>query len=92
MSNRFFVIDDERANAREAFVTNDAKHDECMRQYSGYVSVRVFNNEEDAQKFCTSYNNYEGCETHECTCCTHGCTMSAYEYAHWNGQCAYTGT
>lgn len=91
MNNKYYVIDDERSNAREAFVTDEEKSDECLANYSGYYIVKEFEKEEDADKFCIAYNSYEGVPPVELSCCSNGCTVSAWDYAHWNGKCAYTG-
>lgn len=87
------VIDDERG-AREAFVVDEERAAECLSNYSGYYIVREFETEAEANAFCEAYNNYEleKDKPVECHCCSEGCTMSAYEYGHWNGGCAYKGT
>ena len=45
----------------------------------------------EAENICQRYNDYIGEPDVECSCCSEGCIMSAFEYAHMTG-CAYSGT
>lgn len=87
----FYVINDERCSHREAFVANESKAADCFRSYSYYYIVDTFNKISDAQKFCDSFNTYEGCSPVKLDCCCRKCTLSAMDYAYWNGKCAYAG-
>ena len=44
-----------------------------------------------AEKICRDFNDYVGEPDVECSCCSEGCTLSAFEYAYMTG-CAYSGT
>lgn len=86
---KYYVIDDERAKSREAFVIAE---DEELSSYSYWFTVAVFNNRKEAEEFCDKYNSYDGCDDIELDCCSDGCIMSAYDYYHSSGRCAYEGT
>lgn len=88
----YYVLNDERSrNGREAFVVTSEEADRCFENYSGYYTIETFETEKEAKEFCTKFNNYEGEEPVELSCCSRGCTMSAFDYGHWNGCCAYEG-
>ena len=88
---RYYVISDMKLEYRDAFVCPEDEVDEKTSNYSGYVIVDTFDTAEEAEIFCTLYNNYDGEPDVKCSCCSNGCVMSAGEYAHWNGKCAYQG-
>lgn len=90
-TDKYYIIDDSWAEAREAFVSHNCG--DYNTSYEGYFGLDVeFDTAEEAQDFCDKYNAYEGVEGRELNCCAYGCYVSAFEYAHWNGKCAYMGT
>lgn len=88
----FYVVDDARARAREAFVTDALGLARARSSYSYYFVVEFFDNREEADGFCESYNYYDDEPDVELTCCSKGCTMTAFDYAHRGDGCAYEGT
>ena len=89
--DKYYIIDDLFADARDAFVSRNCE--DYNDTYGGYYGLDVvFDTFEEAQEFCDKYNAYEGVEGRELNCCAGGCYVSAFEYAHWNGKCAYMGT
>ena len=90
-SMRYYVISDMKLEYRDAFVCPEDEFDEKISNYSGYFIVDTFDTAEEAEIFCTHYNNYDGESDVKCSCCSNGCVMSAWEYAHWNDKCAYQG-
>ena len=86
----YYILDDLYTNIREGFIVNE---DELNSYPDRFVIIRIFDSEESANEFAEKYNAYEleDDEKVRCSCCTEGCTMSAFEYAHWNGLCAYSG-
>ena len=58
---KFYVISDERAKVREAFVMPEPEPDEPdpLDGYSGWFTVASFDSVEEAKAFCDSYNEYE---------------------------------
>ena len=85
-----YVVDDYWAPAREAFVAS-AKEAACAcANYDGYSVVESFDSVEEAKKFCREYNEYTGEPDVTFSCCSHGCTMCAYDAAH-SGHCVYEG-
>lgn len=86
---KFYVINDSIAKAREAFVIAENKIDEF--NYSGYYTVSIFDSREEADKFCETYNYYDNEPDVECFCCSKGCVMTAYDYAHRGDGCVYEG-
>lgn len=86
---KWYVLDDERACEREAFVMDEDEAQDAIDNYSGYYILREFNSEEEADHFCTDYNDYIGIPDKEMHCCPEGCKMSPREYDRWNGKCAY---
>ena len=87
----FFVLDDMKCRHRDAFVCPCDEVEEKFHNYSGYYLVKGFETEAEAESFCESYNRYDGEPDEVLSCCSNGCRMTAYEAAHWNGLCAYTG-
>ena len=88
---KYYVISDMKLEYREAFVCPEDEVDEKISNYSGYFIVDTFDTAEEAESFCTHYNNYDGEPCVKCSCCSNGCVMSAWLYAHWNDKCAYQG-
>ena len=90
---KFYVISDERAKVREAFVMPEPEPDEPdpLDGYSGWFTVASFDSVEEAKAFCDSYNEYEGESDVSFSCCSRGCTMCAYDAAHSTGYCAHEG-
>ena len=88
---RYYVISDMKLEYRDAFVCLEDEFDEKISNYSGYFIVDTFDTAEEVEIFCTHYNNYDGEPDVKCSCCSNGCVMSAWEYAHWNDKCAYQG-
>ena len=90
---KYYVIDDKRSKRRQAFVANENKAADCFRSYSGYFTVKIFDDEINAKEFCDFYNDQNNpsyyIEEVELHCCKHGCILSGYDYASWNGLCAY---
>jgi hypothetical protein len=90
-ADKYYIIDDLWADARDAFVSRNCE--DYNDTYGGYYGLDVvFDTFEEAQEFCDKYNAYEDVEGRELNCCARGCYVSAFEYAHWNGKCAYMGT
>ncbi len=86
---KYYVLGDMKTSYREACVFDTTEVEQAQRNYSGWYPIATFETEAEALEFCEKYNNYE-CEPDvELGCCENGCTMSAYEYEHWNGKCAY---
>lgn len=91
VKDKYYIIDDLFADARDAFVSRNCE--DYDSSYAGYYGLdEVFDTAEEAQEFCDRYNSYEDVEGRELNCCARGCYVSAFEYAHWNGKCAYMGT
>ena len=90
MSN-YNVLDDMNINFRESFVADEEKTEQCISNYSGYHIIAQFDNYDEAVEFCNKHNSYQGEPDVHLDCCGKGCNMSACEYAHWNGLCAYMG-
>ena len=88
---RYYVISDMKLEYRDAFVCPEDEFDEKISNYSGYFIVDTFDTAEEAESFCAHYNNYDGEPCVKCSCCSNGCVMSAWLYAHWNDKCAYQG-
>jgi hypothetical protein len=89
-ADKYYIIDDLWADARDAFVSRNCEDYDST--YGGYYGLdEVFDTLEEAQEFCDKYNAYEGVEGRQLNCCSSGCYVSAFEYAHWNGKCAYMG-
>lgn len=92
---KFYLIDDEKIDYREGFIVTeeDVERDHYFDNYSGYYVVEVleFNTIDEAKEYCQNYNNYTDKSNEELGCCGRGCTMSAFDYARWNGKCAYKG-
>ena len=86
---RYNVVDDYWTSTREAFVVDDDELDE-MDGYQGWTIVESFDSVEEAEKFCSAYNEYEGEPDVSFTCCSHGCTMCAYDAAH-SCRCVHEG-
>lgn len=89
---RYFVINDMKSNTREAFVCTEDEWDEISNNYSGYYIEKIFNSDSEAEKFCNDFNSYTDMPDEILSCCSDGCVMNAYEYARWNGKCAYQRT
>jgi hypothetical protein len=91
VKDKYYIIDDLFADARDAFVSRNCE--DYNDTYAGYYGLdEVFDTFEEAQEFCDKYNAYDGVEGRQLNCCSNGCYVSALEYAHWNGECAYMGT
>lgn len=89
-ADKYYIIDDLWADARDAFVSRNCE--DYNDTYGGYYGLDVvFDTFEEAQEFCDKYNAYDGVEGRQLNCCSNGCYVSALEYAHWNGECAYMG-
>lgn len=86
---KFYVMNDFTAKAREAFVIAENKVDEL--DYYGYYTVDTFDSKEKADKFCEDFNAYIDEPDVEFNCCSKGCTMTAYENAHRGDGCVYEG-
>ena len=87
------LVNDANREYREAFIIEDNEFDNIQSNYSGYYVVENLGDisTEEADKICSDYNSYAGEPDVELHCCSEGCTMSAYQYAHMTG-CAYSGT
>ena len=85
-----YVVDDYWAPAREAFVASAKEAAYACANYDGYSVVESFDSVEEAKKFCREYNEYTGEPDVTFSCCSHGCTMCAYDAAH-SGHCVYEG-
>lgn len=89
-ADKYYIIDDLWADARDAFVSRNCE--DYNDTYGGYYGLDVvFDTFEEAQEFCERYNAYEGVEGRQLNCCSNGCYISAFDFAHWNGKCAYMG-
>ena len=91
---KFYIYGDMKSKYREAFAMSEEEYENFDESnYSGYYCIDVmdFPSQAEADAWIDAYNNYEGEPDVECNCCPDGCTMTACEYAHWNGLCAYTG-
>lgn len=90
---KYYLTDDAKCYYRDAVIFDEEELEEATSNYSGYYVVDIVEAEtlEEAEKICNDYNNYEGEPDVELSCCSSGCTMTAYEYNHWNGKCAYMG-
>lgn len=89
-TDKYYIIDDSWAEAREAFVSHNCG--DYNTSYEGYFGLDVeFDTAKEAQDFCDKYNAYDGVEGRELNCCSDGCYMTAFDYGHWNGKCAFTG-
>jgi hypothetical protein len=84
---KWHVVDDDNVNYYDCFVVDD----DWESSYSGYRYIAEFSSKDEAQAYADKLNSYEGQPDVVCNCCSQGCTMSAYDYAHWNGKCAYAG-
>lgn len=89
IKDRYYVIDDSWADARQAFVSVNCS--DYNGEYGGYYGVEEFESLEEAEDFCRNFNAYEGIEGRELNCCSDGCYMDAFDYGHWNGKCAFMG-
>lgn len=87
----YYVLNDNRAKAREAFVAAENEIDDLYHNYSGYYAVDYFDSKKEAEQFCESFNLYEGEPDVELWCCSRGCKMTAYDYAHRGDGCVYEG-
>lgn len=90
----FYLMDDSSVKYRERFAVDSYElAEEKMHNYSGYyiAEEREFCSQEEADDYCRKYNSYEGEPSVHCTCCASGCDMTAFDYNHWNGECAYAG-
>lgn len=88
----FYLMDDGNVEYRELFAVDSREiAEQKMHNYSGYYIAKemVFNSQEEADEYCLKYNSYIDEPAVHCTCCNEGCYMSAFDYAHWNGGCAY---
>lgn len=85
----YYVVNDCWADAREAFVSVNCS--DYNGEYGGYYVVEEFESLEEAEDFCRNFNAYEGIEGRYLNCCSEGCHMNAFDYAHWNGKCAFMG-
>lgn len=87
----YYIVNDIQAEAREGFIATEGELEELNEESSRWCVVKSFNDEEEAEKYLSDYNDYmlEDDEPVSMGCCAEGCKMSAFEYAHWNGQCAY---
>ena len=89
-----YLVNDMKMEYREAFIVdNEEELSEIQSNYSGYYVVENLGDisDDEANKICSDYNSYAGEPDVELHCCSEGCTMSAYQYAHMTG-CAYSGT
>ena len=89
--NNTYVVDDYWAAAREAFVASAKEVAHACANYGGYEVVESFDSAEEAEDFCREYNEYTGEPDVTFSCCSHGCTMCAYDAAHSTGRCVYEG-
>ena len=89
--NKTYVVDDYWDDARNAFVATAKEVAHACANYGGYEVVESFDSVEEAEKFCSAYNEYEGEPDVTFSCCSHGCTMCAYDAAHSTGRCVYEG-
>ena len=91
---KYWIVEDGNMGCRDAVVAADDELDEMFDNYSGYyvLNNRCFDTLEEATEWCDAYNMYEGApdeQVHCDGCCCGGCTMTAFQYAHWNGNCSY---
>ena len=89
-----YLVGDMKATCRDACVAESEEMlSEMESNYSGYYVVENLGDIsiEEANILCQRYNDYIGEPDVECSCCSEGCIMSAFEYAHMTG-CAYSGT
>ena len=93
MLTEYLLIDDMKSSVREAWVGTHEDFAEATENYSGWYTVRNLGeiSAEEAEDIAFRYNEYIGEPDVELHCCSEGCTMSAYEYAHMSG-CTYSGT
>ena len=91
---KFYLIDDSNVEYREMFAVDSREAaEEKIHNYSGYrvVGKKEFASQKEADEYCRKYNAYAGEPDIHCTCCARGCHMDAFDYNHWNGECAYKG-
>ena len=83
---RMFLIRDMKSPVREAWVGSPDEFSEAQKNYSGWAATDLGDvTEEEAERIRQNYVDYVGEPDVVFSCCDHGCSMSARDYAYMQG-------